>query len=354
MQFVGGSEMSDTIYVLGGVQRAPRKLTEGEGKGWYEYEKGLLLRVDPETLEVETALEYVSPPETCAAVDPQVLFKSAVAVDGVLYASTQTEVILFELPSLRPIAHISLPCFNDVHHVRPTPEGTLLVANSGLDMALEITLSGEIVRAVSTLGEDPWERFPRTVDYRMGVSTKPHRSHPNHVFYLGEEAWATRFEQRDAISLDDPRRRIALDVERVHDGLVHGDRIYFTSVDGKVLIADPASLAVDEIVDLNEFHDRSDLLGWCRGIAVDGDLAWVGFSRIRATKIRENVGWIAHGMRRVRPTHIALYDLARGECVCELDLEQHGLSAVFSVLPVPGRIARVGEDGLVSSGDTAG
>jgi hypothetical protein len=341
--------MSDSIYVIGGVQRAPRKLLPEEGGGWYEYGQGLVLRIDPETLAVEPVLEYVSPPETCVAENPQVLFKSAIAVDGILYATTQTEVILFELPSLRQLVHISLPCFNDVHHVRPTPNGTLLVANSGLDMVLELTLEGEIVRAVSTLGEDPWERFSRSVDYRMGISTKPHGSHPNHVFYLGEEAWATRFEQRDAISIDNPERRIALDIERVHDGLVYGDRIYFTSVDGKVLIADPATLAVEQTIDLAAFHDRNDLLGWCRSIAVDGDLAWVGFSRIRATKIRENVGWIAHRMRRVRPTHIALYDLARGECLSELDLEEYGLSAVFSILPVSEDMNR-GEEDLVSSG----
>jgi hypothetical protein len=341
--------MSDTIYVIGGVQRAARKLLTGERADWYEYEKGLILRIDPETFEVETALEYVSPPETRIAENPQVLFKSAIAVDGILYATTQTEVILFELPSLRQLAHISLPCFNDVHHVRPTPTGTLLVANSGLDMALELTLDGEIVRTISTLGEDPWEHFDRSVDYRMGVSTKPHRSHPNHVFYVGEEPWATRFEQRDAISLDNPERRIPLAVERVHDGLVVGDRIYFTSVDGKILIADPATLAVEQTIDLADFHDRNDLLGWCRSIAVDGNLAWVGFSRFRATKIRENVGWVARGARRVRPTHIALYDLARGECLCELELEDYGLSAVFSILPVSQNRNR-GEEDLVSSG----
>jgi hypothetical protein len=326
--------MSNTIYVIGGVQRAARKLTDGGPNSWYEYGKGLLLRVDAQTLEVQPALEYVSPPGSYSPESPQILFKSATAVDGVLYATTQTEVILFSLPSLRQIAHISLPCFNDVHHVRPSPAGTLLVANSGLDNVLELTRSGEIVRIFNTLGEDPWEHFSPTIDYRMGVNTKPHRSHPNHVFYLGDEPWATRFQQRDAISLEDPSRRIALDVERVHDGLVDGDRIYFTSVDGKVLIADAESLAVERVVDLTRCHDRNDLIGWCRGIAVDGNLAWVGFSRIRATKIRENVGWIAHGMRRLRPTHMALYDLETETCLCEVDLEVHGLSAVFSIMPV--------------------
>jgi hypothetical protein len=326
--------MPNTIYAVGGVQRTARRLTDGGPNSWYEYEKGLVLRVDPETLEVEPALEYVSPEGTYAPESPQILFKSATAVDNVLYACTQTEVVLFDLPSLRQIGHISLPCFNDVHHVRPTPAGTLLVANSGLDMALEMTREGDVVRVFGTLDDDPWEHFSRSIDYRLGVNTKPHRSHPNHVFYVGTEPWATRFQQRDAISLEDPSRRIPLDLERVHDGLVADDRIYFTSVDGKVLIADATSLAVEQVIDLTKCHDRSDLLGWCRSIAVEGDLAWVGFSRIRATKIRENVGWIAHGMKRVCPTHMALYDLSKGECLHEVDLESHGLSAVFSILPV--------------------
>jgi hypothetical protein len=51
----------------------------------------------------------------------------------------------------------------------------------------------------------------------------------------------------------------------------------------------------------------------------------------------------------VRPTHIALYDLARGECLSELDLEEYGLSAVFSILPVSEDMNR-GEEDLVSSG----
>ena len=89
-------------------------------------------------------------------------------------------------------------------------------------------------------------------------------------------------------------------------------------------------------------HDRNNLLGWCRSIHVDGDLAWVGFSRIRATKFRENVGWVAHGLRRVCPTHMALYDLARNECLAEVDLETAGLSAVFSILPETGRVRAPG------------
>jgi hypothetical protein len=335
--------VKDALYVVGGQQRVNRGLIP-DRKHWYEYAKGLLLRVEPATGTVETCLEYVSPPDTCASEDPQILFKSATIAGERLYASTQTEVMVLALPSLEQLAHVSLPCFNDVHHVRPTPDGTLLVANSGLDMALEIEEDGTVVREWSTLdGDEPWTRFSRDVDYRMGISTKPHASHPNYVFYVGDEPWATRFEQQDAISLVDRSRRIDIGLERIHDGYAHGDSIYFTTVDGKVAIASVDSLRVDEVIDLNDIHSEDVLLGWTRSILVDDGLtAWIGFSRIRATKIRENVGWVARGFKRVMPTHIARYDLARRELLQEIDLEPAGLSAVFSVLPDP----HAGEEGV--------
>ena len=86
-------------------------------------------------------------------------------------------------------------------------------------------------------------------------------------------------------------------------------------------------------VDLTRSHDGRTLLGWCRGILVDGDRVWVGFSRIRPTRFRENVSWIARGFQRDRGTHIGCYDLEQGTCLTEIDLEPTGLSALYSILP---------------------
>ena len=325
--------MSHDLYVIGGRQRKPRSLTSNEH--WYEYDCGLLLGVDSKAERVETLLEYVSEPDTNVAEEPQVLFKSATRVGDTLYACTQTEVMTFALPSLERKTHISLPSFNDVHHVRPLPNGNMLVAISGLDMCMELAHDGTVVTEWGTNPGDrtAWDRFDKNVDYRMGVSTKPHASHPNHVFLLGDEPWATRFQQKDAVSLVDPSRRIEIGLERIHDGVPHGGKIYFTTVDGKVVIADPEKLVVERVIDLTEFHDDSAILGWCRGIyfAPDG-ATWIGFSRIRATKFRENIGWIARKGKSFKPTHIARYDLAAGRCEQEIDLEPAGLSAVFSIL----------------------
>jgi hypothetical protein len=321
-----------SVYVVGGQQREPRPLLANQD--WYEYKRGLVLRVDIVNRRAEPCLDYVSPPEVRADGNPPVLFKCASLVDDKIYLCTHSEVLVYSVPGFEQLNYLTLPSFNDVHHVRPTPDGTLLIVNTGLDMVLEITPTGEIVREWAALDDEPlWQRFSRDVDYRKIGSTKPHRSHPNQTFYRGDEIWLTRFEQMDAVSLTDRRRRIEIGLERVHDGVVDGDRIFFTTVKGDVVIVDAETLKIETVIDLATFHPKGTLLGWCRGLLVDGDKVWVGFSHIRPTKFRENLGWVAHRFRRSEATHIGCYDLRLGKCVTEIQLEDYGIDAIFSILP---------------------
>ena len=139
------------LYVVGGQQRSLRGLT-ADMDSWYEYQKGVALTLDTETREVAVATEYVSPPGTCPVEDPAILFKSGTLVDDKLYLTTQTEVLVYRVPSFERVAYVSLPMFNDVHHVRPTPAGNLLVANTGLDNVVEVTTDGALVNIWNVLG----------------------------------------------------------------------------------------------------------------------------------------------------------------------------------------------------------
>ena len=324
-------ETAQPLYVVGGQQRLPRSILN-QDQQWYDYQKGVILRVNPRTCQVETCLEYISPPEACAPGDP-ILFKSGTVQGDKFYVCTQTEVMVFKLPEFTQLAYISLPSFNDVHHVRPTPAGNLLVAISGLDMVVEVNLCGEVLREWDVYDSKPWTRFSKEIDYRKGISTKPHKSHPNQVFMVDDEIWVTRFEQRDAICLNRPERRIRIGTERVHDGLLYEGRLYFTTVNGTVVVANPVTLQVEEVIDLAAIHDAEILLGWCRGIFVEGTRAWVGFSRIRPTKFREAVGWVRTGFKQSLQTHIACYDLVDRRCIAEIGLEDQCLNAVFSIFP---------------------
>lgn len=323
------------LYVLGGRQKKLLFKSEDEP---HLYEAALILQIDTETGASKVCVEYKSPPAVCPGKDSSHVFKCGTLVGNLLYACTSTEVMVFEVPSFERTCYVSIACFNDLHHVAPSHDGHMLVANTGLDMVVKVTAKGRSLEYWNVLGEGPWSRFSPEVNYRKRASTKPHRSHPNYVFELGDEVWVTRFTQRDAVCLTQPGKKIRIGVETPHDGIVMGNRIYFTTVDGKVVIAGRESLKVEETVDLNKLHGKDHaLLGWCRGLLpVDGDKVWVGFTRVRKTALKENILWVKHAFRETEaPTHLALYDLAAKRCLKEIDLEQYGMNVVFGMHPAP-------------------
>jgi hypothetical protein len=328
--------MTETLWVVGGEQR----VQFSKPKEWAQYRKAVVLQVRDD--RQERVLEYETPPEHCPEETPSQVFKAATFEGDTAYLCTQTEVLLCDLPSFRVRRVISLPCFNDLHHVAPAPDGRLFVAVTGLDAVAELSPEGELIRLVSVLGGSPWDRFSPDVDYRKVPTTKPHRSHPNYIFFLDGHPWVTRFNQRDAVPVDGVNDRPPFDVgkeEGIHDGHVVGDEIFFTTVNGCVVRFD-LTTGEKTSFDLNTLHepDEDRPLGWCRGLLPlnGGSQAWVGFSRIRYTTLRRNLSWVRHGFRetehhRERPTRIALYDLGRRDLCRQIDLERSGMGAVFSI-----------------------
>jgi len=325
---------SDTLWIIGGQQRGVPHWS----KEWKLYKKGVVAIC--EDGRARPVLEYQSPAEHCPDESPCILFKAASIAGDHAYLCTQTEVLICDFPSFAIRKVISLPCFNDVHHVAVAPDGRLFVAVTGLDAVAELTPDGTLLRLVSILGEQVWDRFSQSVDYRKVATTKPHRSHPNFVFFLDGEPWVTRFQQRDAVPLAGKTKRGAFELgtEGVHDGHVTAGHIYFTAVNGFVLRFDLKS-GEKQVFDLNEMRRGEDArpLGWCRGLLPLGNQIWVGFSRIRYTALRQNLDWVRRGFRDAdrypqAPTRIARYDLAEAKLLDEVDLEPAGMNTVFSVL----------------------
>jgi hypothetical protein len=322
------------LYILGARQK---KLLVRKEEEWNLYETALILELDIETGQVETRVEYKTPEEARSTDKASHVFKAGTLQGDILYTCTSTEVLIFRLPEFERIGHVSLPAFNDVHHVTPTSDGNLVAVSTGLDMVIKFSPQGDVIREWPVLDEPLWSRFSREVDYRKIASTKPHKSHPNFVFELDGEVWVTRFTQRDAICLTSAGKRIDVAVQRPHDGLVCGERIYFTTVDGHVVIANRRTLRVEQAVDLKLIDGQKALLGWCRGLLpVDENRAWVAFTRVRKTNLQENILWVKnvlHDGMGEKPTHISLYDLAKRKCLAEFDLEPHGLNIIFSIFP---------------------
>ena len=326
---------------------APRLLVAGgrsSGKptllDYGRCDTAVLLDVNIGSGEVETLVEHRSPRSTRPPDEKSetTLFAAGTLEGDRYFACTETEILVYSYPEFEVVRYLTLPCFNDLHHVTPRANGRLLVADTGLDMVLEIDDEDRVVRCIGGLGEpNPWERFDRRADYRRVPSTKPHRVHPNFVFEIDGRVWFTRFEQRDAVSFDGAPSRIPVELERPHDGVVFGGEVYFTTVDGHIVVGDPVKESRVRTVDLQEIAGGPNALGWCRGLLVlDSRRVVVGFSRLRPTRFRENVRWLKNrvGLARTpgnRPTRLACFDLENRELLWERDLEDSGLNLIFSV-----------------------
>jgi len=323
-------------YVTGGSQRPEAK----DYLEWFSYGEASIHRVGADG-SVRRCVSYKTPDEI-RPDDPQanIVFKAGSLDGDRLHVCTQTEIVSYALPDFRQVAYVTHPWLNDVHHVCRNGDGNFLVADTGLDMVLELSPDGAAVRHWSALAdEDPWDRFDRDTDYRRVVTTKPHHAHPNYVFEADGRLWVSRFVQKDAVCLDDMSRVIPIGIEKVHDGNVFNGRVWFTAVTGHVVVADAATCTVEAVHDLNAMTDTNKTLGWCRGLHVlDEQRVVVGFSRIRPSKFKENVQWMKFQIGKrdsagKLPTRIACYHLGEGRVEWEVDLEKHGLNAVFSILP---------------------
>lgn len=295
-----------------------------------------LLNVDVETRVVDTLLSYEAKGINYPDNIPNSIFVSATLERDVLYLCTSTEVFLYSYPKLTLIKKISYPFFQNLHHVSPY-KNTVAVVSTGLDMV--IFLDKETFKPVefkNVLGKAPWHRHSMDVDYRKFVSLKPHESHPNYIFEINDESWVTRFNQKDAVCLENINKTINFGVERLHDGYVTGNNVYFTSVNGCILQANINTLDVEKVINLNEIENSGVPLGWCRGLFVENDIAYVGFSRIRNTKVKENLKWVVNMVKtnKVKNTRIAVYDLKSKVKLDEIEMPDTSIHALYSIIPV--------------------
>lgn len=326
------------ILITGGVLR-PDGFELGEGK-YYGCAK--LLRLDSETAAVEELLSVDQGGENFPDEFPNLEFTVGDVDGGNLWLATDTEVRLYRYPSLERLATYSHPCFHNIHSVAVHGE-KLYVTSTGLDMVVVLDKhSGAILDQINAEGKPLWHRFSADVDYRKLHSTRPHDCHPNHIFWVDGDPWVTRCTQEDAVSLGDFAQRIDVSGSRrpisVHDGLMHDGKLYFTTVDGTVTIADPATRQVVDVIDLSTMKGFSGLRGWCRGLRIQGNICYVGFSRLRKTRRMEKIQWARRLLslgEAVEQSSVLGVDLAQRKIVADYRIPLGSIDAIYSLLPEP-------------------
>ena len=249
-----------------------------------------------------------------------------------LLCCSGTAVFIYQLPSFELLDTFTHPYLNDAHHVNLI-NGEYVVANTGLDAVVRFNKDKEFVGITSVLEEDLWDRFDKNVDYRKIPSTKPHKSHPNFVFGIDDKIWVTRFKQRDAISLNGNREKFDISIQGIHDGYKYQDKIYFTTVDGKIVEFDLITKKQLRVIDLYEVFNWSMPMGWCRGICVVNNMAMVGFTALRQTKLEENLLWLRGREKPNMDSFIVAVDIVNERPIKQIRVPRGKTDVIFSILP---------------------
>lgn len=287
--------------------------------------------IDWDKKEIVRKLDYKSPPENLGE-GCKLNFTGGCSHAGKWYQCTSTEIVVYDIATWELERVITHPSFHDLHGCA-IHDNELALANTGLEMVQFLDLEGNILREVNCVDEPTWERFDRNFDYRTVRSTKPHHAHPNHTFRVDDHWFVTRCTKQDAINLDNPEDHFETPPGQPHDGLLRGDKVYFTTTNAHLVICDAKTRKTLEIIDINEFNPFGDKIGWCRGLEVIGDYAYVGFSYLRMTKWAGAFQLAKDYLRgRKRKSHIELIDMKNKKLLDSFDFHDDPTSTIFTIM----------------------
>ncbi len=252
-------------------------------------------------------------------------FAGASVREGRLYATTETEVLEFEMAPLRLVRSRSLPYFSDVHHVERSGD-SLFLANSGLDTIEELDLElnpkathflmepysrriRSIYRTVALTLRTTWLKlrggrkmynhlthvshfanlrkllnpaaFHRSGEDVRRYDLRPHPLHVNHALKVGDDIWVTLWTPGEVVSLK-TRAVIAGNLGLPHDGTVYGDSYYITDCKTNILRIfdfDPTTQTLGKLREEVSVVERNQ--GFLRGVTYDENAVYVGLSARR-------------------------------------------------------------------------
>ncbi len=151
--------------------------------------------------------------------------------------------------------------------------------------------------------------------------------HPNHVVVWGGDVVATLLASRELRSMRTHRTLARLDAPP-HDGLVIGDTLWVTTVDGRVW-----SVTHGGVVSLVTDTSATGRLGWCRGLMVEGGTLAVGLTAIRTSP---QYAWRSDAFTETA-TEVLWIEHATGRLLGAVRYDEPGRHAkVFALLPGQG------------------
>ncbi len=251
--------------------------------------------------------------------------------DGMLWQPTRTAIHRVDPDTLQSEQVLTHPLFHDLHSVAPGAQGWLVTC-TGHETVVEITSDGDLVERFSLGRPIDVERDYRTLPHD---ALKPHDVHPNQAFLLEDRRWVTCLGTARCQGLDHDGE-LDLGPGMPHDGVLREGLLWFTTTAGRVMGLDPHTGLREVELDLPAMEQGTGAFGWCRGIEVVGDTAWVGVTMLRSSAWRETARELVWGARGKRqPTRVLEIDWRHGRMKGRFDGVGHeGEGVIYGITAV--------------------
>jgi len=329
--------MSESVRLIVSMG-IPCKDFESKQEG-HKYDQAIIQVLDWNSKKVEQEVSYISPDKNLGD-GLSLQFKGATVSQGKLYVVTNTEVLIYDRDTWRLLSVFSDPTFNDLHGVLPW-KNNLYVCNTGLEVVQVLDeQTGKIIKTYDLASGGIYQRFGKSVDFRRQGSTKPHKYHINHLFVKDNEVWVTYGNKCKSVALSNSENELFFrlnegDEESIilgHDGLMKGAFIYFTTVNGHLVLVDSTTKEIHQDIDLNKIIDGSLSVGWTRGVEVIGDYAYVGITKPRHSKFKEYSKWLLKKKAKALPSGILKINLKNERVDDFFEMKNHQGHAIYSIL----------------------
>jgi len=206
-------------------------------------------------------------------------FRGGIYYNGLFYVCTFNEVLAIDIDSWKIARKLSRPTFNDLHDVFVDEQG-LWICSTGLEIVENYSHDLQLIERYNMCKTKVWERFKQDEDYRMYEIDKrerPREHHINNAVKVNNEILITRGKSESVSTLEG---RVLIDDLKgmPHDGFVIDGEFYLTIVKGFIEVFQVGTWERTNLYDLNKCYQETDGLGWCRGLCIDGDSMFIGFT----------------------------------------------------------------------------
>ncbi|WP_461534727.1 hypothetical protein [Spongorhabdus nitratireducens] len=261
-----------------------------------------------------------------------------------LVACDFNRLIKLEYDSWNVVEVVEDSEFNDLHHLSVS-KNRIYLANTGRDSIDVFDDRLNMIQRIDGLSEQEWKQRV-TGDYEVSgpyfdspcsglpfhSRRGPDKWHFNHVFKAGEgleeRIIATSFGAR---AMMDPETLEVISSKlpvQPHDGFVHGDYLWVTTVSGTIYrAAINQPLVFEPVVDLFAYAPHQ---GWCRGMYISGDKLFVGITAIYEKSNRTR--WLKGAIEDSRS---GIYKISLSSLQIEAfyDFSTAEGSRIFSIVP---------------------